>query len=179
MPPSTFVKEITIRELEVPPLPSVSSGSGRLAGLNHSGPSLLVAGRLALLAEEATSINQPGSPHSDADAAGASCATILPHSAPPTEEMGAESQGLPLCEPSPLAFVPVKGSATWRSRPARDLKSGLVGRLQDRFLETIEVSCSSVQDDYPEGSEVEMAEENPAATALVPDGDSPGEAQSA
>ena len=27
IPPSTYVKEVTIRELEVPPLPSVSSGS--------------------------------------------------------------------------------------------------------------------------------------------------------
>ncbi|RVW51168.1 hypothetical protein CK203_078077 [Vitis vinifera] len=71
----------------------------------------------------------------------------------------------------PLAFIPVKGPATRRSRPACDLKSGLVGRLQDRFLETIEVSCSSVQDDHPEGSEVEMAEENPAAPVLVPDGE--------
>ena len=178
MSPPTFVKEITIRELEVPPLTSVSSGSGRLAGLNHSGPSLSVAGRLALLVEEATSINQPDSPHPDADAAGASCAATLPHSALPTEEMGAESQGLPLCEPSPLAFVPVKGPATRRSRPACDLKSGLVGRLQDHFLETIEVSCSFVQDDHPEGSEVEMVEENPAAPTLVPDGGLPEEAQS-
>ena len=93
IPPSTFVKEITIREPDHPVLPSVSSGSERLAGLNHSGPSVPVAGRLALLAEEATSVNQPGSPHPDADAAGASCAEILPHSAPPMEETGAESQG--------------------------------------------------------------------------------------
>ncbi|RVW25988.1 hypothetical protein CK203_098055 [Vitis vinifera] len=116
-----------------PPLPSVSSGSGRLAGLNHSGPSLSVDGRLALLAEETTSINQPGSPHPDEDAAGASCAAASPPMAPPTEDMGAESQ----------------------------------------------VSCSSVQDDHPEGSEVEMAEENPAAPALVPDGGSPEETQPA
>ena len=129
IPPSTYVKEVTIREPEVPPLPSVSSCSGRLAGLNHSGPSLSAAGRLALLAEETTSISQPDSPHPDADAAGASCAAILPHSALPTEEMGTVSQGLPLYEPSPLAFVPVKGLASRRSRPARDLKSGLVGRL--------------------------------------------------
>ena len=88
-----------------------------------------VVGRLALLAEEATLINQPGSPHPDADAAGAFCAKALPHTAPPTEETGAESQGLPLCEPSPLAFVPMKGPAIRRSRPARDLKSGLIGRL--------------------------------------------------
>ena len=89
--------------------------------------------------------------------------------------MGAESQGLPPCGPSLLALVPVKGPATRRSRSARDLKSGLIGRLQDCFLETIEVSCLSVQDDHPKGSEVEMAEENPAAPALVPDGGSPGE----
>ena len=133
-----------------------------------------VAGRLALLAEEATSINQPGSPHPDADAAGASCAATLPPTTPPTEEMGAKSQGLPPCEPNPLAFVPVKGPATRRSRPTRDLKSGLVGQLQDLFLGIIEVNCSSVQDDHPEGSEVGMTEENPAAPVLVPDGGSPG-----
>ena len=86
---------------------------------------------------------------------------------------------MPPCEPSPLTFVPVKGPATKRSRPARDLKVGLIGQLQDRFLETIEVSCSSVQDDHPEGSETEMAEENPTAPALVPDGGSLGEAQPA
>ena len=86
---------------------------------------------------------------------------------------------MPPCEPSSLAFVPVKGSATRRSRPARDLKSGLIGRLQDRFLETIEVSCSSVQEDHHEGSETEMAEENPTAPVLVPDEGSPGETQPA
>ena len=63
IPPSTYVKEITIREPDIAVLPSVSSGSGRLASLNHSGPSMSVVGHLALLAEEATSINQPGSPH--------------------------------------------------------------------------------------------------------------------
>ena len=68
-PPSTYVKEVTIREPEDPVPPSISSGPGHLAGLNHSGPSQLVAERLALLAEEATSINQPGSSHPDADAA--------------------------------------------------------------------------------------------------------------
>ncbi|RVW26666.1 hypothetical protein CK203_096506 [Vitis vinifera] len=134
-----------------PPLPFVSSGSGRLAGLNHSGPSLSVAGRLALLAEEASSINQPGSPSPDADAAGAPCATASPPMTPPMEEMGIDSQGLPPCEPSPLTLVPVKGPATR--------------------------SCSSVQEDHPEGSETEMAEQNPAAPVLVPDGGSSGETQ--
>ena len=97
MSPPTFVKEITIREPELPALPSVSSGSGRLAGLNHSGPSVPASGRLALLVEEATSVNQPGSPNPYADAAGAFCAEALPPTAPPTEEMGAKSQGLPPC----------------------------------------------------------------------------------
>ena len=179
IPPSTYVKEITIREPDHPVPPSISSGSGRLAGLNHLGPSLSAAGRLALLAEEATSINQPNSPHSDADATGASCAATLPPSAPLMEEMGANSQGLPPCELRPLALVPVKGPATRRSRPARDLKSGLIERLQDRFLETIEVSCLSVQEDHPEGSETEMAEKIPVAPVLVPNGGSPGKTQSA
>ncbi|RVW53142.1 hypothetical protein CK203_080642 [Vitis vinifera] len=83
--------EVTIRESEVPPLPSVLSGPGHLASLNHSGPSQLVVERLALLAEETTSINQPGSPHPDADAAEASCEAALPLSAPPREEVGSES----------------------------------------------------------------------------------------
>ena len=93
------------------------------------------------------------------------------------EETGAERQGLPPCESSALALVLVKGPATRRSRPARDLKFGLVGRLQDRFLETIEVNCSSIQEDHQEGSETEMAEENPTAPVLVSDGGSPGETQ--
>ncbi|RVW60311.1 hypothetical protein CK203_084067 [Vitis vinifera] len=71
IPPSTYVKEVTIREAGTPRPALISSGFGRLAGLNHSGPSLSAVGRLALLAEEATSINQPDSPYPDADAAGA------------------------------------------------------------------------------------------------------------
>ncbi|RVW85640.1 hypothetical protein CK203_037575 [Vitis vinifera] len=131
IPPPTYVKGVTIRTPDPSVLPSISSGSKCLAGLNHSGPSMPAAGRLALLAEEATSVNQPGSPHPDADVAGASW------------------------------------PATRRSRPTRDLKSGLIGRLQDRFLETIEVNCSSVQEDHHEGSETEMAEENPTSPVLV------------
>ena len=177
IPPSTYVKEVTIREPEVPLLPFVSSGPGHLAGLNHSGPSQSVAERLALLAEEATSINQPGSPHPDADAVEASCAVASPLSAPPREEVGSESQGLSSCGPSPLALVLVKGPARRRSRPARDLKFGLLGRVQDRFLETIEVSCSSVQDDHLEDNEAKMAVENPPTPVVVPDGGSPGATQ--
>ena len=119
---------------------------------------------------------QPGSSPPDADVAGASCAETLPPMGPLMEETGAESQGLPPCEPSSLALVPVKGPAIRRSRSARDLKSGISGRLQDILLE---VSCSSVQEDHPEGSETEMAEENPTAPMLVPDEGSPEETQPA
>ena len=139
---------------------------------------MIAARLLVLLGEEATSVNQPGSPHPDADIAGASCTETLPPMAPLTEETGAESQGLPPCKPSSLALVPVKGPTTRRSRPARDLKSGLIGRLQDRFLETIEVSCSSAQEDHPEESETEMAEDNPIAPMLVPNEGSPEKTQS-
>ena len=124
-------------------LPSVSSGSGRLAGLNGSGPSMPAAERMALLAEEATSMYQPGSSPSDADVAGASYAETLPPMASPNEEMRAEKQGLPPCESSSLALVSVKGPTTRRSHPARNLKFGISGRLQDILLETIEVNCSS------------------------------------
>ncbi|XP_034694861.1 uncharacterized protein LOC117921158 [Vitis riparia] len=58
--------------------------------------------RMALLAEEAASINQPGSAHPDEVA-------DLPPVTPPTGEMGADSQELPVHEPSPRPLVPVKG----------------------------------------------------------------------
>ena len=69
IPPITYEKEVTIKELENPLPPSISNGPGHVAGLNHLGPSLSAAARLAVLAEEAASINQPGSPHLDAVAA--------------------------------------------------------------------------------------------------------------
>ena len=137
------IKGIIIRSPTPSGLSSVSSGSGCLAGLNGSGPSIPAAVRMALLAEEATSVCQPGSSPPDADVAGASCAETLPPMAPPREKTGAEKQGLPPYESSSLAFVPVKGPAKRRSRPAHDLKSGISGRLQDHLLETIEVNCSS------------------------------------
>ena len=134
---------------------------------------------MALLAEEATSVYQPGSSPPDADVAGAPSAKTLPLMAPPMEETGFEEQGLPPCESSSLVLVPVKGPAMRRSRPARDLKSGISGRLQDILLETPEVSCSSAQEVHPEGSETEMAEENPSDPVPVPDEGSPEEIQPA
>ena len=116
IPLITYEKEVTIQEPENPLSPSISSGPGHVAGLNHSGPSLSVAARLALLAEEVASINQPGSPHSDVDAADATCAEVLPLMTTPMKEMGAESQSLPSVGPSLLAIVPMKGPASRRSR---------------------------------------------------------------
>ena len=108
-------------------------------------------------------MDQPDSPHPDADdmglvvvnepageVIGAPCPDPMPLTAPLAEETGDERQGLPPCEPSSLALVPVKGPAAGRSRSARDLKSGISGWLQDRLLETIEVSCSSAQEGHSE-----------------------------
>ena len=131
---------------------------------------------MTLLAEEATSVCQPGSSPPDADVAEASCAETLPPMGLPMEEMGVKSQGLPPCEPSSLALVPVKEPATGRSRLTCDLKSSISGRLQDILLE---VNCSSVQEDHSEGSETEIAEENPTAPVLVLDEGSPEETQPA
>ncbi|RVW96410.1 hypothetical protein CK203_029660 [Vitis vinifera] len=133
-----FYKEEPIN----PPPHSISSGPGHVAGLNHSGSSLLGA--------------------------------ELPLTATPLEEMGAESQSLPSGEPSLVALVLVKGPASKRSRSARNLKFGLIGRLQDRFQD-IEVSCSSAQDAHPEGSEVEMTTETPTVSVVVRDEGAPGE----
>ena len=57
IPSVTYEKEVTIQKPENPLPPSISSGPGHVAGLNYSGPSLSAAARLALLAEEAVSIN--------------------------------------------------------------------------------------------------------------------------
>ena len=179
IPPITYEKEVTIQEPENPLPPSISSGPGHIAGLNHSGPSLSAAARLVLLAEEAASINTPGSLHPDAGAVEAVCADVSPLMATPMEEMGAESQSLPSVRPNLPALLLVKGPASRRLSLARNLKSGLIGWLQDRFQETLEVSCSSVQDDHPDGGETEMAIETPAVLVVVPDEGTPGETQPA
>ena len=83
-PPITHAAEVITEEPVNPAPHSISSGPGHVAGLNHSGPSLSAVALLATLADEAASINHPGSPHPNADAAEALCAT-------PMEETGAES----------------------------------------------------------------------------------------
>ncbi|RVW49469.1 hypothetical protein CK203_111151 [Vitis vinifera] len=146
---------------------SISSGSGHLAGLNHSSTSLAAVARLANLAEEAASVNHPDSRNPDADAAEAVCAT-------PMEEVGAESQSQPSDDPDRLALVLVTGPPSKKPRSVRNLRSGLLGRLQERQQE-IEVSCSSAHDAHPEGGEVEMVTEIPAVPVVVPAEVAPGE----
>ena len=91
------------------------------------------AEQLALLAKEATSVYQLGSPHPNADVAEAFCAETLLPTAPSMEETGAERQGLLPCESSSLVLVPVKGLAARRSRPACNLKSDVSGRVDPQF----------------------------------------------
>ncbi|RVW27959.1 hypothetical protein CK203_094108 [Vitis vinifera] len=145
LPPITHEAEVIIEEPVNPAPHSISSGPGHVAGLNHSSTSLAAVARLANLAEEAASINHPGSLNPDVDAAEAVCAT-------PMEEAEAESQSQPSDDPNRLALVLVKGPPSKRPRSARNLRSGLIGRLQDRQQE-IEVSCSSAYDAHPEGGQ--------------------------
>ncbi|RVW81934.1 hypothetical protein CK203_033227 [Vitis vinifera] len=56
-PPITHEAEVIIEEPVNPAPHSISSGSGHVAGLNHSSTSLAAVARLANLAEEAASIN--------------------------------------------------------------------------------------------------------------------------
>ena len=65
IPPPTFVKEITIRESDHPVLPSVSSGSECLAGLNHSGPSVPVPLPEEVRIGEARHVSSWGNPDGD------------------------------------------------------------------------------------------------------------------
>eukprot|EP00261_Vitis_vinifera_P032027 XP_019073270.1 PREDICTED: uncharacterized protein LOC109121944 [Vitis vinifera] len=134
-----------------------------MSGLNHSGPSLVAAARLANVAEEAASINRPGNLNPDADAAETA----------PLEEAGAESQSQPSDDPDRLAIVLVKGPPLKKPRLTRDLQSGLFERLQERQQE-IEISCASAHDAHPDGGEVEMATETSAAPAIIPAEDASG-----
>ena len=104
---------------------------------------------------------------------GASCPNPMPFTAFSMEKTRAKRQDLPHFEPSSLALVSVKGPATGRSRPARDLTTDISGRIQDRLLETIEVSCSSAREGHPEGHQIEIVGENPSDPVLVQDEDSP------
>ncbi|RVW31148.1 hypothetical protein CK203_108449 [Vitis vinifera] len=162
-PQTTYEGEVMIEEPVNAAPHSISSGPGRMSGLNHSGPSLVAAARLANVAEEAASINRPGNLNPDADAAETA----------PLEEAGAESQSQPSDDPDRLAIVLVKGPPLKKPRLTRDLQSGLFERLQERQQE-IEISCASAHDAHPDRGEVEMATETSAAPAIIPAEDASG-----
>lgn len=137
-------------------------------------------------------MDQPGSPHPDPDGIGltivsklagkvarASCPNLMPLTATPMEEPGAERQDLPPCDPSSFALVSVQGPTKGRSRPPHDLTTGLSGRLQHRLLETIETSCSSAREDHPGEHQTEVAGEDPSDPMLIQNEDSPDGAQPA
>ncbi|RVX04132.1 hypothetical protein CK203_015518 [Vitis vinifera] len=163
-PQITYEGEVMIEEPVNAAPHSISSGPGRMSGLNHSGTSLAAVARLANVAEEAASINRPGNLNPDADAVETT----------PLEEAGAESQSQPSDDPDRLAIVPVKGPPSKKPRSTRDLRSGLLGRLQERQQE-IEVSCASAHDAHPDGGEVEMATETSAAPVIIPAEDVSGQ----
>ena len=165
-PPITHEADVIIEEPVNAAPHSISSGPGHVAGLNHSSTSLAAVVCLANVAEEAASINHPGNLNSDVEAAEAVCAT-------PMEEAGAESQSQPSDDPDRLALVPAKGPPLKRPRSVHNLRSGLLGRLQDRQQE-IEVSCASAHDAHLEGGEVEMTTEVPAAPVIILNEDAPG-----
>ncbi|RVW82244.1 hypothetical protein CK203_041653 [Vitis vinifera] len=121
-PQITYKGEVMIEEPVNAAPHSISSGPGRMSGLNHSGTSLAAVARLANVAEEAASINRPGNLNPDADAAETT----------PLEEAGVESQSQPSDDLDRLAIVPVKGPPSKKPRSTRDLRSGLLGRLQER-----------------------------------------------
>lgn len=96
-------KGIVIRSPAPSVSPASSSDSERIPGQYGSGPSVPAAERLALRAEEEASVDQPGSPHPDADdmglvvvnepageVTGAPCPNPMPLMAPLAEEMGDE-----------------------------------------------------------------------------------------
>ena len=166
-PPITHEAEVMIEEPVNPAPHSISSGSGHVAGLNHSSTFLAAVARLANVAEEAASINHPGNLNPDVEAAEAVCST-------PMEEVGAESQSQPSDDPDRLALVQVTGPPSKRPRSVRNLRSEILGRLQDRQQE-IEVSCSSTHDAHPEEGEVEVVTETPAIPVMVPAEVAPGE----
>ena len=159
-PPIIHEAEVMIEEPVNAAPHSISSGSRHLAGLNHSSTSLAAVACLANLAEEAASVNHPDSRNPDADAAEAVCAT-------PMEEAGAESQSQPSDDPDRLALVLVTGPPSKKPRSVRNLRSGLLGRLQE-WQQEIEVSCTFAHDAHPEGGEVEMVTETAAVPTEVP-----------
>lgn len=186
-----LTKGIVIRS-SIPSSSSASTSESSLPrgvpGQYGSGPSILASERLTLLVEEEASVDQPGSPDpnpgdmqlmvvnkSVGEVVGPSCSKPMPPATTLVEEPGAERSSLPPCESNSLAFVPMEGPIKGRSRPPRDLTTGLNGRLQLRLYETIEVSYSSAREEHLEGNQTEIAREDPSEPVLIQDDDSSGD----
>ncbi|RVW90094.1 hypothetical protein CK203_035900 [Vitis vinifera] len=122
---------------------SISSGPGRMSGLNHSvlpWPRLVWLTwlrKLHLSTVRATLIRM-----------------LMQLKRPRWRKRG-ESQSQPSDDPDRLAIVLVKGPPQ-RSRVRRAIYVRTLGRLQERQQE-IEISCASAHDAHPDGGEVEMA----------------------
>ncbi|RVX06309.1 hypothetical protein CK203_027551 [Vitis vinifera] len=114
-PPIIHEAEVMIEEPVNAAPHSISSGSGHLAGLNHSSTSLAAVAPLANLAEEAASVNHPDSRNPDADAAEVVCAA-------PMEEVGIESQSQPSDDPDRLALVLVTGPPSKKPRSGGEVE---------------------------------------------------------
>ncbi|RVW61575.1 hypothetical protein CK203_065307 [Vitis vinifera] len=167
-PPIIHEAEVMIEEPVNAAPHSISSGSGHLAGLNHSSTSLAAVAPLANLAEEAASVNHPDSRNLDADAAEAVCAA-------PMEEVGVESQSQPSDDPDRLALVLVTGPPSKKPRSGAQSEVRTPRAASRQRQQEIEVSCSSAHDAHPEGGEVEMVTETPAVPVVVSAEVAPGD----
>ncbi|RVW56794.1 hypothetical protein CK203_082754 [Vitis vinifera] len=98
---------------------------------------------------------------------------LKPFVRPPWRKRAQKAKVNPPTIPDRLALVPAKGPPLKRSCSVRNLRSRLLGRLQDRQQE-IEVSCASAHDAHPEGGEIEMATEVPSGPVIILNEDAPG-----
>ncbi|RVW94405.1 hypothetical protein CK203_035730 [Vitis vinifera] len=150
IPPVTYEKEVTIQEPENPLPPSISSGPGHVAGLNHSGPSLSGC-PLGSFGRRSCVNKYPALP-SGCEHSEAVCADVSPLMATQWRKWG---QRVCLQSAKPSCLLPVKGPASRRVEFGAQPKVRPHRAAANRFQETIEVA-HSVQDDHPEGSETEM-----------------------
>ncbi|RVX10856.1 hypothetical protein CK203_018340 [Vitis vinifera] len=119
--------------------------------------------------EKEVTIKEPENPLPPSISSGPRHVVGLNHSGPPCEAVRADASPL-MATPMEEMGVESQGLASLRAKPSctRTGKG-----------ETIEVSCSSVWDDHPEGSETEMATETPTALVVIPDEGTPGETHQA
>lgn len=101
-----------------------------------------------------------------AEELGPSCIEPMSSALITIDESAMERPGSSCCEPDSLAIVPLDEPASKRTTPPCDLQAGFGERLHNRLYETIEMSCSLVQGDLPEGNQ--MDSEREVVSQLVP-----------